>query len=247
MSYVVVFSTAPGFQRAFSFHPFHREEHLYVDMAFFMSVCFCSFSFFVETRTSPDNTDGRVDTYQKFSGSMFCPSSSQAIGEGSHQGAIPTSPLSVLHTQSCMQCTVVNLCASKRDDLDGQIDCLFSICIDRSIVQQTVGAGRRRLPQHPLHNARDITVIIPRFQIFIFLHSREKCINPWVIFLHSYTYPVDCLHHRALFLVSEPIHVLLAIADGRLGVTPHACLKPLSNQGFQLHSLCLQSSRRFCP
>ena len=45
---------------------------LYVDMAFFMSVCFCSFSFFVETRTSPDNTDGplnsRVDTYQKLEG-----------------------------------------------------------------------------------------------------------------------------------------------------------------------------------
>ena len=66
-----------------------------------------------------------------------------------------------------------------------------------------------------------------------------------MIFLHSYTYPVDCLHHRALFLVSEPIHVLLAIADGRLGVTPHACRKPLSNPGFQLHSLFLQSSRRF--
>ena len=164
MSYVVVFSTAPGFQRAFSFHPFHREEHLYVDMAFFMSVCFCSFSFFVETRTSPDNTDGlhvwtRIRSFQ-----VQCSVhrlQSQAVGQGSYQGAIPTSPLSVLHTQSCMQCTVVNLCASKRDDLDGQIDSLFSICIDRSIVQQTVGAGRRRLPQHPLHNARDVTVIIP--------------------------------------------------------------------------------------
>ena len=174
---------------------------------------------------------------------------SQAVGQAFLQVTISSSPFLVstpfLHTIVHRQTLCKQEGRSWRMStperkgegcFDGQIDRLIVFCQDHTVVQQViVEDSRRRKPQHPpLHTARDINVIfsmLPASQTRIQKSTRDF---PALKYIPSF----DCLHHRVLFLVSEDIHVLLAIADDRLGVNPHECCKPPSN----LASISIPSS-----
>ena len=101
------------------------------------------------------------------------------------------------------------------------------------------------LPQHTDSVPHDLAEAKMELQDVCFWHHQgELRRNLPTIFPHSRTYQIEDFHHLPF---SADTHVLLVIADDRLGVDPHACRKPSLQSRFHLHLFQPQPSRQICP
>ena len=94
-------------------------------------------------------------------------------------------------------------------------------------LSKLVGAGNHNI--HPLHDTKDLDVVVQRLRYFAFLEHNGNLWYPFVILTEDLPCPAGGFYQRFQLAALEGSHVSLTIAHHGFGVDPHACFKYCSN------------------